>query len=169
MNTPDHIKQAVTVLFGQTDAAWAAELTRVFGRDACNQRYLPAGRGEPGTKLHALHKARDAARKAWELQAFGNDKKTPAMERALAFLAAEFQAWLAQQDGLPRMSADSLLHEDVTPDQRLYLHEFVAAVGSFVAGRSVVTDQPAWVVLLLIAMAAATALPLMLLPVIAPH
>ena len=39
------------------DKAWQAELTRAFGRDACNARYLPRGKGEAGSSLRATHNA----------------------------------------------------------------------------------------------------------------
>lgn len=45
------------------DDAWTHELETVFGSDACNARYQPRGRGEPGTLLAALHAFyRDASR-----------------------------------------------------------------------------------------------------------
>lgn len=44
------IAQAMTA-----ESAWEHELAACFGRDACNARYLPAGRGEPGTLLAALY------------------------------------------------------------------------------------------------------------------
>lgn len=49
--------------------AWDIELARVFGKDACNARYLPRGKGEEGTELRRLHDAREAARRAWHASA----------------------------------------------------------------------------------------------------
>jgi hypothetical protein len=37
------------------DDAWSAELYRLFGKHACNARYQPRGKGEPGTELRRLH------------------------------------------------------------------------------------------------------------------
>jgi hypothetical protein len=37
------------------ESAWEHELAACFGRDACNARYQPRGKGEPGTLLAALH------------------------------------------------------------------------------------------------------------------
>lgn len=45
--------------------AWQAEMVRRFGRDACNARYLPKGKGEEGSPLRQLHDALVAARTAW--------------------------------------------------------------------------------------------------------
>lgn len=55
--------------FQRADVAWGDELRRVFGKDACNARYQPRGKGEPGTELHRLHEAREAARAAWHQSA----------------------------------------------------------------------------------------------------
>jgi hypothetical protein len=41
-----------------------------------------------------------------------------------ASLCAEFQKWTADQK-LPPMSADELIHEDITADQRKYLSAFI--------------------------------------------
>jgi len=55
--------------FQAADDAWSAELHRVFGKNACNARYLLCGRGEEGTKLRELYEAREAARSAWHASA----------------------------------------------------------------------------------------------------
>jgi hypothetical protein len=39
-------------------------------------------------------------------------------------LCEEFQSWCSDQ-GLPQMSADELIHEDINPDQRRYLSDFI--------------------------------------------
>ena len=41
-----------------------------------------------------------------------------------AALTAEFQAYLMQQ-GLPQYSADELLHEELTDEQRRYVSQFI--------------------------------------------
>jgi hypothetical protein len=41
-----------------------------------------------------------------------------------AQLCAEFQQWCDNQK-LPQMSADELLHEDITSEQRKYLTAFI--------------------------------------------
>jgi hypothetical protein len=46
------------------ETAWARELRRVFGRDACNARYETRGKGTPGGALHATWQERDAAMRA---------------------------------------------------------------------------------------------------------
>jgi hypothetical protein len=51
--------------FEIADRDWRAELLRVYGREAGTARYLPLGKGAPGTTLHKLHLARKAARMAW--------------------------------------------------------------------------------------------------------
>ena len=56
-------------LFQVADDAWSAELQRIFGKDACNARYRPRGKGEPGTTLHNLHAVREAARITWHWSA----------------------------------------------------------------------------------------------------
>lgn len=55
--------------FQDADDAWSYELIRVFGKDACNARYQPRGKGEPGTTLHNLHAVREAARILWHRSA----------------------------------------------------------------------------------------------------
>jgi len=54
------------------EKAYTAEVERVFGADACQARYLPRGKGEPGSELRRLHDARAAARNtesaAWAAQ-----------------------------------------------------------------------------------------------------
>jgi len=55
--------------FQAADDAWGAELRRVFGKDACNARYLPRGKGAEGSDLRRLHNAREAARLAWHQSA----------------------------------------------------------------------------------------------------
>lgn len=51
--------------FQDADDAWSLELTRVFGKDACNARYMDSGKGLAGSELRRLHDAREAARVAW--------------------------------------------------------------------------------------------------------
>jgi hypothetical protein len=58
-----HLAAAV---FQDADDAWSRELTRLFGRDACNARYEKRGRGQIGSALHRLHEARECARQGWE-------------------------------------------------------------------------------------------------------
>lgn len=53
-------------VFEAADKAWSEELTRVFGKDACNARYQHRGKGESGSVLRTLHEARERAREAWE-------------------------------------------------------------------------------------------------------
>jgi hypothetical protein len=55
--------------FQDADYAWTVELHRVFGREAGQARYESRGKGEPGTTLHTLHAAREAARLAWHRSA----------------------------------------------------------------------------------------------------
>jgi hypothetical protein len=52
--------------FIAADDAWSAELTRQFGKQACEARYRPQGRGVPGSTLAAAHDAREACRAEWE-------------------------------------------------------------------------------------------------------
>lgn len=58
--TPEHLA------FNAADAAWSAEIKRVFGAKNQDARYYPRGKGEPGSELRRLYEARDAARIAWE-------------------------------------------------------------------------------------------------------
>lgn len=52
--------------FCEADSAWDIELVKAFGaRSACNARYTKAGRGEPGTALHAAYIRREGARIAY--------------------------------------------------------------------------------------------------------
>ena len=37
------------------DAAWSAELVRLFGKQACYKRYTAEGKGAEGSKLRRLH------------------------------------------------------------------------------------------------------------------
>jgi hypothetical protein len=61
----------------RADDAWSAELTRQFGQDACNQRYLPHGKGEPGSTLRQLHDAWNYARMQWEALVYPSATSTP--------------------------------------------------------------------------------------------
>ena len=63
-------RAAASANFYTTDAAWQAELVRQFGKQAGDKRYLPEGKGAPGSALRTLYAARDAARIIWE-QAHG--------------------------------------------------------------------------------------------------
>jgi hypothetical protein len=49
----------------ETDQAWSIELQRLFGKRAGDVRYTKQGKGEPGTALHAIWQAREAADIAW--------------------------------------------------------------------------------------------------------
>ena len=49
----------------EADDIWQIELEFVFGVCASDMRYQPEGRGEPGTKLNAAWKAREAALRAY--------------------------------------------------------------------------------------------------------
>lgn len=55
--------------FRAADDAWQAEINRTLP-GVVNARYLPAGKGQPGTKLRRLYAARTAAANehhaAWE-------------------------------------------------------------------------------------------------------
>ena len=53
------------VRFAELDRAWQAEIDRELPR-VVNARYLPIGRGEPGSDLRLLHDLREAARDDWE-------------------------------------------------------------------------------------------------------
>ena len=59
-------------IFAKADDDWQAEIDATFGRTACDKRYLPEGKGTPGTPLRAAHDAREAARVQWESFSFGN-------------------------------------------------------------------------------------------------
>ena len=48
------------------DEAWSAELRRAFGKQAGDMRYLPQGRGAPGSALRVTYEAFCAGREAWE-------------------------------------------------------------------------------------------------------
>ena len=52
--------------FTETCHAWSLELQRQFGKAACAIRYLPEGKGEPGSELRQLHDLRESARIQWE-------------------------------------------------------------------------------------------------------
>lgn len=56
----DTLHNVISAAFA-ADAAWQAELTRMFGSRACEARYLPEGRGDAGSVLRELSDARDAA------------------------------------------------------------------------------------------------------------
>jgi hypothetical protein len=56
--------------FQDAEDAWSAELTRVFGKQACNARYDARGKGLPNTDLQRLHDARQAAMAAWHNSAY---------------------------------------------------------------------------------------------------
>ena len=51
--------------FQAADDAWQRALEDVFP-DAHTARYLPRGKGKPGTSLRAAWESREAARAAWE-------------------------------------------------------------------------------------------------------
>lgn len=59
-------KKARNGRFNAADAAWSAEIKRVFGEKNQDARYYPRGKGESGSELRRLYEARDAARIAWE-------------------------------------------------------------------------------------------------------
>lgn len=58
-----------TRAFQAAEDVWQAELVARFGKDAGNARYLPRGKGEPGSRLRVLHDMRQTAqalfRAAW--------------------------------------------------------------------------------------------------------
>lgn len=70
MTLPDTLP-AVIAASWEADAAWSAELSRVFGRRACEARYLPEGRGEAGSILRCLSDRREAATAAYRLALSG--------------------------------------------------------------------------------------------------
>lgn len=47
------------------DAAWQAELKKLYGKRAGDMRYTEAGEGEPGSDLRAAFNARRAAMLEW--------------------------------------------------------------------------------------------------------
>lgn len=48
---------------------WMAEIKAAYpNRRAGDLRYLPEGKGQPGTALSAAHAAWDDARRAWEIE-----------------------------------------------------------------------------------------------------
>ena len=54
------------ILFAAADAAWRAEIVRLFGADAVGAyRERPEGRGEPGSLLRDAWTAREHAYAAW--------------------------------------------------------------------------------------------------------
>ncbi|MFA5897873.1 MAG: hypothetical protein WC829_02045 [Hyphomicrobium sp.] len=55
--------------FRLADDAWQAALVDVFGRDACNARYAPAGHGAEGSALRAAYDARTQALDIWDARA----------------------------------------------------------------------------------------------------
>jgi hypothetical protein len=57
--------------FQEADDAWSAEITRIFGKNACQARYEPRGKGEEGSQLRRLHNARELARATWHNSAYG--------------------------------------------------------------------------------------------------
>lgn len=59
-------KFPITKAFQAADEAWSAELVRCFGKHAGDKRYLPEGKGAPGSVLRLTHDARDALRQAFE-------------------------------------------------------------------------------------------------------
>lgn len=54
-------RSAAQIRFDQADNAWSKKLPKVP-----NARYLPIGKGDPGTSLRKLYDARESAREAWE-------------------------------------------------------------------------------------------------------
>lgn len=52
--------------FTQADQRWSMELVSAFGVAAQTQRYLPAGRGAPGSTLRAAYDARALAQEAYD-------------------------------------------------------------------------------------------------------
>lgn len=52
--------------FRSADAAWQAELVKVFGaKSAPNMRYVTAGKGMPGSTLRRVWEARETVRSAF--------------------------------------------------------------------------------------------------------
>jgi hypothetical protein len=60
------LEKAVMEIANQTDAAWQNELTRVFGQRASTARYLPEGKGAPGSALRDLYENHISAIKLLE-------------------------------------------------------------------------------------------------------
>lgn len=53
--------------FADADKAWGEAIASdPIASRTIDARYLPAGRGAPGSRLRAAHDAREAARIAWE-------------------------------------------------------------------------------------------------------
>lgn len=60
-------EQTTLAAFFAADDAWSHELLSVFGAADCGtKRYLPEGKGEPGSVLRRLHDSRDKAMRAWD-------------------------------------------------------------------------------------------------------
>jgi hypothetical protein len=67
----------LTQIFSLADAAWSAELSRLFKKNAGDVRYKKEGQGTPGTLLNSLFIAREAARAQWEQTTFGSKFNPP--------------------------------------------------------------------------------------------
>lgn len=64
-------KQELWDAYTHADARWSHELIARYGILAGDARYGPAGRGEPGSRLKALHDLRESARVAYETHTGG--------------------------------------------------------------------------------------------------
>jgi hypothetical protein len=65
--TTKHDAYAAFVL---ADDIWQIALECRFGVAASDVRYIPAGKGEPGSDLRKAYEARESARIEWERFAF---------------------------------------------------------------------------------------------------
>ncbi len=74
-----------TVAFQSADDAWQAEINRTMP-NLTNARYLPAGKGAPGSILAALHEARETASNAYHAARRAAYAPRPALPRLVAAL-----------------------------------------------------------------------------------
>lgn len=65
MKTVSQAAQEAFAAFAHADLVWDDELRRLYGDHACNIRYLPAGKGRPGSHLRHLFDDRAKAQAAW--------------------------------------------------------------------------------------------------------
>lgn len=63
----------IQTAFEETDAFWQRALELEFGNEATPARYEPRGRGADGSSLRNAHDARESARAAWAVVAFGSE------------------------------------------------------------------------------------------------
>ena len=53
--------KTLTADVNAVDREWSAELTCLFGKRACDARYLPEGKGAPGSALRDIYDRRTVA------------------------------------------------------------------------------------------------------------